>query len=104
MKRLKNIPCNDRGDLMYGQSIPEEGKIYINIQYIWNKHKNFKKFVNDFVGTYNHELMHVLIQQELGKRRRTILGEENIIRHLLHEPFNQRLKKYYKEEAYRRDV
>lgn len=97
MKRLRNIPFHNGDDLLYGYTETYTGSILINIQYIWNKYKDTEKFIKVFTKVYDHEVIHLLIYDAIGKKKRTDYGEEYVVRKLLSEPFSNKSQDYYKK-------
>lgn len=86
-------------------------KIWINIELLWNE--AFELFVERFTDVYTHEMLHVLIQQELGTsfrkrssakvgkqmintfRRKCLIDEERIIYKMLEYDWTQEIEDYY---------
>jgi hypothetical protein len=100
IKKLKYIPCNDKDDLCYGFSDPNTREICVNVGYIWGKYKDVDKFINNFIGTYIHEALHLAIDSQSPKRNKgTFYGEEKIVRRMLHERFPPKIRYYYAHDS-----
>jgi hypothetical protein len=96
MKHLHYEECDDVDDLIYGHSDLDDKTIHINIGYLWHKFKDVDKFIQNFCDTYNHEMVHLVIDELAPKYKcRPIYGEEKAVRHLLRERFTRRRRYYY---------
>lgn len=84
-------------DALYGQLDEIHSLIEINIEYIWCITKNENMFIDEFSKTYAHELIHLLITNIMHELFE--VGEEKVIRNLLHEGWDKELKKYYEERG-----
>lgn len=72
----------------------------INIEKLWNENHSFERFAKKFTKIFEHETIHRLIYEELGKKRRTHFGEEYIVRKLTREKFPKKQQKSYVREGY----
>ncbi|MFH1398864.1 MAG: hypothetical protein ABIG95_02025 [Candidatus Woesearchaeota archaeon] len=76
----------------------DNGKICINVEKLWQIGKgNFKYFAQEFTITHNHELLHLLIQNELGDKP-SLVAEEKTVRQMTGEIWNLKLEKQYMED------
>lgn len=80
-------------DKEYGFST--ENTIHVNIERIWKETKSSGNFTREFARTYDHELMHILLNPELKRKRVKERTEERIIRNLLREPWNSAISRGY---------
>ena len=95
-RKLHYEYCDDKDDLVYGYSEVKDDSIHVNVQYIWKKYKCEDKFISNFCGTYDHEVLHLVINEIAPKtRHRTIYGEEKVVRMMMGERFNRKLRAYY---------
>ena len=85
---------------LYGESNPYRGEIDVNIEYIWKTTKNEDKFIKVFAQTYNHELIHMIIQMILGELIEC--EEERFIREMLSEEWDKGLSKSYSCKIFRK--
>ena len=80
----------------------EGNEIGVNIEYIWNvqKAKAELKFIKNFVDTYTHEYLHMLIYQnhpDKKKRDDYLLGEEKAIYSMTGHKWTKELDKFYRK-------
>lgn len=87
----------NKGDVLLGNCV-SNGDIYLNVEFMWGISKSFNKFVKYFSKTFEHEVIHRLIQEELGKKKRTQVAEEHIVRKLTREQYRTWQKRFYARE------
>ncbi len=86
---LKKIHDQDYGFV-------KNGTIGINIERLWLEARDEAKFIKEFAKTHAHELLHIEVAVALGKKKRTIIGEEKVVRKLVKEPWNKEIEAGYK--------
>ncbi|MBI2136276.1 hypothetical protein HYU06_04335 [Candidatus Woesearchaeota archaeon] len=84
-------------DALYGQLDEIHSLIEINIEYIWRISNDEDKFIDEFSKTYAHELIHLLMANIMHDIFE--IGEEKVIRKLLHEEWDKELETYYEERG-----
>ncbi len=89
-KVLRTVKSTDFGFV-------ENGAIFVNVEKIWNKAGSFGKFANEFNVTCSHEMLHILIADEIGETG-SIVGEEKTVRLITGEKWNKKLEKQYMED------
>lgn len=96
LRKRRRIDKLSAGDVSaYCQTSPKE--IGVNIQKIYaSSHYHIDRFTKQFAKAYAHELIHILINEELGKGHRNQLVEESYIRMMLYEKFPLKDRKVYK--------
>lgn len=83
---------------LLGMSDLLTGEVDVNIEMIWDISKGKEnKFVDIFSKTYIHEIAHIIVGEILDELY--AFGEESVIRFMLKEEWNAKLRKYYKENA-----
>jgi hypothetical protein len=87
----------DKGEVLSGNCAPD-GTVYINVEYIWDVTKSFNNFAKYFSKVMEHETLHRLINDELGRKSRSQVSEERIVRMLTHEQFRSWHKRFYAKE------
>ncbi len=90
-KMLRTLKSTDYG-------MVEDGSIFVNVEKIWTQGKgSFNHFVKEFNLTCTHELLHILIADQVGNST-SIVGEEKAVRNMLNEKWNKKLEKQYLED------
>jgi len=69
----------------------ENGVICVNIERIWYETENENRFIIEFAKTYAHELLHIL----LGIFDLPDLEEEEVIRAMVGEKWNNKIAALY---------
>jgi hypothetical protein len=94
---IKPDPEDEKnGDVLAGNYC--SGNIFINLEYTWDVTKSFDRFVKYFTKVYEHETLHRLIDEELGRKRRTYLNEDIIVRKLTHEQLRKKQRRFYERQ------
>lgn len=95
--RIKPDPEDEKnGDVLAGNYC--QGVIYINLEYIWDTTKSFNKFIKYYSKVAEHENLHRIIDEELGKKRRTYLNEDIIVRKLTGEHLTKKQRRFYERQ------
>ena len=92
MKATRKLGKNREENEWYGYNYNE--LIAVNIQLLWETYEDEDKFIKNFAKTYTHELLHQLIDDILQEVR--YFKEEEIIRKMLKEPWNEAVRKLYR--------
>jgi len=74
----------------------ENGIIHINIEKLWNENPHVEWFVEEFLTSYTHEMLHLVLYEE--DCQGPALGEEKVIRGILGEEWNDKLEWIYEGE------
>lgn len=75
----------------------EDNIIYINIEKLWNEHPTVDGFVEEFVISHTHEMLHLVLFMEGCEG--DPLGEEKVVRSILGEEWNDKLEWIYEGEV-----
>ncbi|MBS1266039.1 MAG: hypothetical protein MAG795_00004 [Candidatus Woesearchaeota archaeon] len=101
---MKFIKIQDVGNGMVLRTVKstdfgfvEDNAIFVNVEKIWKMSANFNDFADEFDTTCSHELLHIMIEQEIGDTA-SIVGEEKTVRMLTGEVWNKKLEKEYLED------
>ena len=85
---LKKIRDQDYGFV-------KNGVIGINIERLWLESRDEAKFIKEFAKTHAHELLHIEVAVAIINKKRTVIGEEKVIRNLCSEPWNKEIEAVY---------
>lgn len=91
MKHLKIVKSEEKD--WYGFVDPKTGNIMINLQLLWEDSPDEDHFILNYALTYTHELLHTLVWDETTDEH--LYKEEEIIRNILGEPWNEKEQKLY---------
>ncbi len=95
LKIVKRIDGEDAS--IFSAFLYKNNDIYVNIQKLWNDTHSSKKFIIMFSKAIAHENVHREISFALGKKRRSLFGEERIVRKMCNEKFPKHHQEYYKK-------
>lgn len=70
-------------------------KIAVNLELLWKDAGYFNAFSRQFSKAYNHEVLHIVLS---GVRKKRLLGEEKVVRRMMRERWNKRMRRAYEEE------
>jgi len=93
MKRLKKLNDKENLDgfcLIYCDNSYE---ICVNVEKLWNT--TISNFIDDFVATYVHEMLHCAIKPCYRQAKKWEFGEEMLIRHMMYERISKYEREYY---------